>query len=175
MNSSLKSATCLAAALAMSQWSFARDASDNTASGSAAAAADQSGNSSAHADAADRGDKNSADMDRHFVRHAIQDNLAEIADGKFAEEHAQSSEVKQFAQHMIMDHTKANQQLQQIAQSKKFDVPTQPDEVHQAKMQEMEKMASRVPAKNLERLCLRSGRGPCEGCTEVSRRDSGTE
>ncbi len=50
--------------------------------------------------------------DAEFVRKVSAGNLAEIELSRLALERASSSEVKQFAQHMVEQHTKANQELQ---------------------------------------------------------------
>jgi putative membrane protein len=85
----------------------------------------------------DQADQN---MDHHFAREAAQDNLFEIQAGQLAQERVQSQDVKQFAQMLVQDHQQANQKLQQIAQSKGIDIPKELDEVHQAKLQKMQKM-----------------------------------
>jgi putative membrane protein len=85
----------------------------------------------------DQADQN---MDQHFAREAAQSNLFEIQAGQLAQERAQSPDVKQFAQTLVRDHQQANQKLQQIAQSKGIDIPRELDEVHQAKLQQMQKL-----------------------------------
>ena len=57
-------------------------------------------------------------QDETFMREAAQGGLAEVQDAQLAQQKAASAEVKQFAGRMITDHTKANNDLQQIAQSK---------------------------------------------------------
>ena len=56
--------------------------------------------------------------DRQFIRNAAEGGLAEIELGKLATEKAASPEVKQFGQRMVDDHTKANDQLKQVASEK---------------------------------------------------------
>ena len=79
-------------------------------------------------------------MDQHFAREVAQDNLFEIQASQLAEQRAQSQDVKQFAQKLVQDHQQATQKLQQIAQSKGIDLPKELDEVHQAKLQKMQKL-----------------------------------
>jgi putative membrane protein len=61
--------------------------------------------------------------DRHFVKKAAEANEAEVELGKLATEKGQSDDVKKFGQRMIDDHSKANDQLKQVASSKGVDVP----------------------------------------------------
>lgn len=61
---------------------------------------------------------------REFVTHAGQDGMAEVALGKIAVERAQDADVKQFAQKMVDDHSKANQELTSLARSKGIAAPT---------------------------------------------------
>lgn len=56
-----------------------------------------------------------------FVESASSAGVAEIELGKLALKETKSAEVKTFAQHMIDDHTKANNELKQIAENKKVD------------------------------------------------------
>jgi putative membrane protein len=52
---------------------------------------------------------------QQFISQATASNLAEIAEARYALSYSQSAEVKQFAQTMIADHTRANDQLDMIA------------------------------------------------------------
>ena len=63
-------------------------------------------------------------MDQHFVKKAAEGGLAEVELGKLATEKASSDEVKKFGQRMVDDHSKANDQLKQLASSKGIEVPT---------------------------------------------------
>ena len=71
-----------------------------------------------------------AEADQTFVEKAAQDSIAEIDLGELAKERAESEEVKQFAQRMIDDHGKANEQLEEIAKSKGAVIPTEAGEEH---------------------------------------------
>lgn len=51
---------------------------------------------------------------QQFVRKAATGGLAEVQLGQMALQRAASPEVKQFAQQMVDDHTKANNELRQI-------------------------------------------------------------
>lgn len=64
--------------------------------------------------------------DREFMEDIAHANLAEIATGKMALEKTQNAEVKQFAQKMIDDHTKAQDELKQLADAKGVKLPDDP-------------------------------------------------
>jgi len=70
--------------------------------------------------------------DEQFVLKASEDGLAEVNHGNLAAEKANSAEVKQFAQRMVKDHTKANQELIDLAGKKKFKLAKDMGEKHKA-------------------------------------------
>lgn len=72
-------------------------------------------------------DKLSA-QDRSFVHDAAQGGLAEVQEGKLAQQKASSADVKQFANTMVTDHTKANDELKRIAQEKGVTAPARTSE-----------------------------------------------
>ncbi len=61
--------------------------------------------------------------DKKFVRDAAQGGMAEVELGKLAAEKGSSDEVKKFGQRMVDDHSKANDQLKQIAGSQGIELP----------------------------------------------------
>jgi putative membrane protein len=61
--------------------------------------------------------------DRRFVNDAAESGMAEVIIGQLAVERASNDEVKRFAQRMIDDHTKANQELMQLATAKGITMP----------------------------------------------------
>lgn len=54
--------------------------------------------------------------DKHFVSDAIEGSNDEISLGQLAQKKGNSSEVKQFAQKMVDDHTKMGDKMRQVAQ-----------------------------------------------------------
>lgn len=62
-------------------------------------------------------------VDKDFVNKAASGGLFEVRAGEYAINNAQSPEVKNFAQRMVTDHSKANQQLTQLSQQKGIAVP----------------------------------------------------
>jgi putative membrane protein len=60
---------------------------------------------------------------QQFVQQAALSGLKEVRLGQIAVQKAQDSQVRQFAQQMIQDHSEANRKLTQIAQTKGYPVP----------------------------------------------------
>jgi putative membrane protein len=75
----------------------------------------------------------SADM--KFAMTAAMGGMEEVEMGRLAAEKGASDEVRQFGQRMVDDHTKANQELMQVASSKGMTLPATLDPKHQADMQ----------------------------------------
>jgi putative membrane protein len=69
--------------------------------------------------------------DREFVEDVAIANMAEVELGKMAMERGVSAEVKQFADMMVKDHSKAGDELRQIAMQHSIPVPAALDEQHQ--------------------------------------------
>jgi putative membrane protein len=62
--------------------------------------------------------------DEKFMRDAAEGSVSEIDLGKLAQEKGQSEQVKQFGKRMVEDHTKANEELKQIADREHINLPT---------------------------------------------------
>jgi putative membrane protein len=75
---------------------------------------------------------------QEFVTKAANVNMAEIQLGRLAEQKAQSPQVKDFARQMVEDHTKANNDLEQIARAQNIPLPTELDKDHQDVMQKLQ-------------------------------------
>lgn len=74
------------------------------------------------------------DMDAtEFVDEATAKGIAEIETAKLAIEKGQSPEVKSFAEKMIEDHTKLNQDLKELAQEKNLEIADDATLMDQAK------------------------------------------
>ncbi len=95
----------------------------------------------------DKGDPVVTGGDLAFMNDAAPGGLAEVELGRLAAERATSPQVKQFAQQMIEDHSKAGQKLEQLAQLKK--VKLSPGILPQAK-QTREKLA-KLTGENFDR------------------------
>lgn len=70
-----------------------------------------------------------------FVKKAAMDGMTEVQLGKIAASKAQDAKVKQFAEQMVSDHGKANEELASIAKQKGLTVPTELDAEHQSMIQ----------------------------------------
>lgn len=62
-------------------------------------------------------------VDKAFIQEAAAGGLAEVELGKLAVEKGMSDSAKTFGQHMVEDHTKANNELSQLASRKGVAVP----------------------------------------------------
>jgi len=82
----------------------------------------------------------SGSEDIEFILDAAKGGMAEVELGKLAADRAQNDEVKKFAQRMVDDHSKANDQLKQIADSKGIKIPTDTEAKHKALMQRLDKL-----------------------------------
>ncbi|OOQ57648.1 DUF4142 domain-containing protein [Mucilaginibacter pedocola] len=82
-------------------------------------------------------------MDAKFATDVASAGMAEVAAGKLAAEKAVDPQVKEFGSMMVMDHTKANEELMAIAKEKNITLPTAPDEEHQKKAAELEKKSGK--------------------------------
>lgn len=80
-------------------------------------------------------------VDRHFIRKAGEGGLAEVELGKLAAQKGQSDEVKKFGQRMVDDHSKANDQLKQLAQNEGVTLPTSLSATDKATKARLEKLS----------------------------------
>ena len=76
--------------------------------------------------------------DESFLNNAAEAGLAEINAAKLAQQKASSSQVKEFAQKMIADHTKVNDELKALATNKGVEVSTEPSMAQQAELKALE-------------------------------------
>jgi putative membrane protein len=66
----------------------------------------------------------SSSSDRTFMQKAAQGGMAEVELGQLAQENAQSPDVKGFGKRMVEDHSKAGDQLKQVASQQGVTLPT---------------------------------------------------
>ncbi len=78
--------------------------------------------------------------DKTFMKKAAEGGMAEVQLGQLAQQNAQSQEVKDFGQRMVTDHTKANDQLKQVAEQQKVTLPAAPSSHDQAEYNKMSKL-----------------------------------
>ncbi len=81
-----------------------------------------------------------ADSDLAFFQAAAVSGMTEVAAGKLAATHAKGTAVKQYASHLVTDHSKANEQLATLAVTKVAPLPQVPDDAHQAKLDALAKL-----------------------------------
>ena len=91
-------------------------------------------------------------MDKMFVAKAMQGGMAEVELGQLTLQKSQNEQVKQFAQRMIDDHTKMNDQMKPVAQQLGVSVPNQ---VSKKDKQTMAKLQA-LPAQPMTRLTSRT-------------------
>lgn len=77
--------------------------------------------------------------DEKALKDMAQANINEVAAAKIALSKAESSEVKAFAQKMVDDHGAALTKVQAVAQQKGVTLPTEPDAMHKAMADKLEK------------------------------------
>lgn len=68
------------------------------------------------------GKSNLSAADKRFIKKAYKGGMEEVANAKMAKEKAQNDATKEVADHMITDHTKANERLMEIAKEENFDL-----------------------------------------------------
>lgn len=99
----------------------------NTNSNNAITTTRTGANTGGNANAATSPSGNSAaalsDDDRDFMTEAAAGGMAEVELGRLAAQKAKSADVKQFGQKMVDDHSKANNELKQLAARKGVTLP----------------------------------------------------
>lgn len=75
-----------------------------------------------------------AHADSSFMKDAAESGMAEVEASKIAVNKAVNTQVKSFAQQMIDDHTKANDELKALAASKNVKLPTEASMMDRAKI-----------------------------------------
>jgi putative membrane protein len=79
--------------------------------------------------------------DKKFVENAALGGMAEVELGKLATQKASSDAVKQFGQKMVDDHSKANDQLKEIASKENISIPASLDSKHQSRIEKLSKLS----------------------------------
>ncbi|MFL6417525.1 MAG: DUF4142 domain-containing protein [Bryobacteraceae bacterium] len=79
--------------------------------------------------------------DKKFVKDAALGGLTEVELGKVAAQKASDPKVKDFAQKMVDDHTKANDQLKQAAAKSNIQIPGSLDSKHQSRIDKLSKLS----------------------------------
>ncbi len=79
--------------------------------------------------------------DHGFVEKAAMGGMVEVELGNLAQQKGASDQVKQFGKRMVDDHSKANDELKQIASSKDITLPTALDKKHQGDVDKFSKLS----------------------------------
>lgn len=79
--------------------------------------------------------------DKQFLMKAGMGGMLEVKVSKLAQEKGTSAEVKELAEMMVKDHSKANAELMTLASSKGVTLPTDLDAKHASKYDGMTKMS----------------------------------
>ena len=79
--------------------------------------------------------------DKKFVKESALSGMTEVELGKLAAQKASSDAVKQFGQRMVDDHSKANDQLKQVASKSNIEVPASLDSKHQSRIDKLSKLS----------------------------------
>lgn len=78
-----------------------------------------------------------AEKDADFATEAANGGMTEVELGKLAQQKATDARVKEFGSMMVTDHSKANDELKALAQSKGITLPTAPGDDERKTMQEL--------------------------------------
>lgn len=130
-NYSLATATALTGLLALTPALFAQSTS-GSAGGSM-------GTSSGSMSKSTSGKKMSS-ADTKFMKEAAMGGMEEVELGKLAAQKASDADVKSFGQKMVDDHSKANDQLKQLAATKGVTLPTDMSKSQHGDMDKLAKM-----------------------------------
>jgi putative membrane protein len=79
--------------------------------------------------------------DSAFMKKAARGGLAEVELGRLAAQKASNAEVKKFGQRMVDDHSKANDQLKQVASDRHVDLPQSIGSKDKATKENLEKLS----------------------------------
>lgn len=75
-----------------------------------------------------------------FVQKAAEAGMAEVQLGQLAAERASSPDVKNFAQMMVRDHSKAGDELKRTVSGRDVQLPAQLDEKHRDKLEKLRQL-----------------------------------
>ena len=77
---------------------------------------------------------------QNWTEERLMGGMAEVKLGELASERAQHAEVKAFGRRMVQDHTKAGDELKQVASQYNVQPPMQLDDDHQEQMDRLSKL-----------------------------------
>ena len=78
-----------------------------------------------------------AQGDKGFVQEAASGGKMEVELGRYASKHAASADVKKFGERMVTDHSKANTELERVAERESIELPGEPNAKHAETVQRL--------------------------------------
>lgn len=78
--------------------------------------------------------------DSDFLKKLAQTNIAEIEAAKIAQSRSKDEQVREFAQHMIADHTAGLNDVKKLEGEKGVTLPTEPDNAHKKEAAKLSKL-----------------------------------
>jgi putative membrane protein len=82
-----------------------------------------------------------ASGDMMFAKKAAQGGMAEVKMGELAQKNGSSQTVKDFGQHMVQDHSKANDRLKDVAAKNSINLPSELNSKDQATYEKLSKLS----------------------------------
>jgi putative membrane protein len=120
---------------------YDKSATSATTTTAPTAATGTTGNTGATSNMGRTSNATLSSSDEKFIQEAARGGLAEVQLGQLAQQKAQSSEVKQFGERMVNDHTKANDKLKQVASQKSLNLPTDMDSSSKREYDKLQKLS----------------------------------
>ncbi|PTX22257.1 putative membrane protein [Pontibacter mucosus] len=104
-----------------------------------------------------------------FATEAASSGMLEVEAGNMAQKMAQNQQVKDFAKMMVADHTKANEELRQLAQKKNMMLPDSMSNEHRNKLDGLRDKKGADFDRNYMDLMVSSHEDAVEDFEEASR------
>jgi putative membrane protein len=82
-----------------------------------------------------------ASTETHFIKEAIQGNLAEVKMGKLGEEKGTTADIRDFGKRLVTDHSAANDKAKAAAQKAGVTPPTEPTKKQTETYQSLSKLS----------------------------------
>jgi putative membrane protein len=76
-----------------------------------------------------------------FIKDAASSGMMEVKLGQVAHDKGKSQEVKDFGDHMVVDHLKVNDELKEIAEQKNLKLPVQVERKHKQMIARLAKLS----------------------------------
>ena len=118
---------------------------------------------------------NKTEDDAEFAVEAANLGMMEVQAGTLALTKATSPQVKQFAQMMVDDHTKANNELKALAQQKNITLPTVLGDAHQRKLDNLKEKTGAEFDKEYMDLMVKDHKEAIDEFEDAAEDDSNAE